>query len=183
MATFVPFDPGKLDDATLQKPELVRAKFNEAVAAVKVRDTEIDRLASVNTELSQRAAEAQKALASRSAELDAARKELASQAGRLQDLSEKLKLLQTSPPKIGVQDLVSQFKVNVDRINADVLSQKTSGMLVDSVEVEVRGGIDVQDGLHITQLPASALGVQSVSVLKFNLKPASVLKIVDDDLG
>ena len=76
---------------------------------------------------------------------------------------EKLKLLQTSPPKIGVQDLVSQFKVNVDRINADVLSQKTSGMLVDSVEVEVRGGIDVHDGLHITQLPASALGVQSVS--------------------
>ena len=82
-----------------------------------------------------------------------------------------------------MQDLVSQFKVNVDRINADVLSQKTSGMLVDSVEVEVRGGIDVQDGLHITQLPASALGVQSVSVLKFNLKPASVLKIVDDDSG
>ena len=44
MATFVPFDPGKLDDDTLKKTELVRAKFNEAVSAVKVRDSEIDRL-------------------------------------------------------------------------------------------------------------------------------------------
>ena len=36
-------------------------------------------------------------------------------------------------------------------------------------------------GLHITQLPASALGAQSVSLLKFDLRPASALKIVDDD--
>jgi FtsZ-binding cell division protein ZapB len=181
MATFVPFDPGKLDDDFLKKPELVRGKLNEAVQAVKVRDSEIDRLSLVNTDLQARTAEAQKALAARSTELEAVRKELATQAGRVQDLSEKLKALQTATPKIGVQDLVGQFKTNIDRINADVLSQKTSGMLVDSVEVEVRGGIDVADGLHITQLPASALGVQSVSVLKFNLKPASVLKIVDDD--
>ena len=36
-------------------------------------------------------------------------------------------------------------------------------------------------GLHITQLPASALGAQSVSLLKFDLRPASALQIVDDD--
>ncbi len=49
-------------------------------------------------------------------------------------------------------------------------------MRIDSVEVEVRGGIDVSDGLKISQLPVSALGAQSVSVLKFNLRPASTLK-------
>jgi hypothetical protein len=103
------------------------------------------------------------------------------QASRVQVLSEQLKALELSPAKIGVQDLVSQFKGNIDRINAEVVNQKAPGMLVDSVEVEVRGGIDVQDGLHITQLPASALGAQSVSLLKFNLRPASALKIVDDD--
>lgn len=36
-------------------------------------------------------------------------------------------------------------------------------------------------GLHITQLPASALEAQSVSLLKFDLRPASALQIVDDD--
>ena len=54
-------------------------------------------------------------------------------------------------------------------------------MLVDSVEVEVRAGIDVSNGLQISQLPASALGANSASVLRFNLRPSSPLKIVEDD--
>lgn len=178
---FVPFDPGRLDDDTLKRVDVVRGKLNEAVQAVKLRDTEIDRLGSVNRDLQGRVTEVEQSLATRVTELEATRKELAVQAGRVQDLSEQLKRLQTAPPKIGVQDLVSQFKGNIDRINADVVTQKAPGMLVDSVEVEVRGGIDVQDGLHITQLPASALGEQSVSVLRFNLKPATVLRIVDDE--
>lgn len=177
---FVPFDPGRLDDDTLKRVDVVRGKLNEAVQAVKLRDTEIDRLGSVNRELQGRATEVQQSLAARVTELEATRKELAVQAGRVQELTEQLQRLQAAPPKIGVQDLVSQFKGNIDRINADVITQKVPGMLVDSVEVEVRGGIDVQGGLHITQLPASALGEQSVSVLRFNLKPATVLRIVDD---
>ena len=181
MATLVPFDPGKVDDDALRRTDLVRAKFNEAVLAVNARDGEIKRLEGVTVDLQARVAEAQKAVVERSDELQATRKELALQAGRVQALSEQLKTLELSPAKIGVQDLVSQFKGNIDRINAEVIDQKTPGMLVDSVEVEVRGGIDLQDGLHITQLPASALGAQSVSLLKFNLRSASALKIVDDD--
>lgn len=184
MATqFTPFDPGKLTDENLRNLDLVRGKFNEAVQAVAVRDTEIQRLGLVATDLQRRAADAQATLATRDAEVAGLRKELATQAGRVQELSDKLEALQTSPPKIGVQDLVGRFKLDIDRINADVVSQKATGMLVDSVEVEVRGGLDVQDGLHITQLPASALGVSSVSVLKFNLRPSSPLKIVDDEGG
>jgi hypothetical protein len=182
MATqFVPFDPGKLTDESLKNVDLVRGKLNEAVQAVGLRDTEIQRLAIANSDLTRRTLETDKALAARATELESVRKELATQAGRVNELSDKLAALQAAPPKIGVQELVNHFKTNIDSINADVISQKASGMLVDSVEVEVRGGIDVQDGLHITQLPASALGVQSVSVLKFNLRPSSALKIVDDE--
>ena len=47
--------------------------------------------------------------------------------------------------------------------------------------VEVRGGIDVSNGLQISQLPVSALGANSASVLRFNLRPSSPLKIVEDD--
>jgi FtsZ-binding cell division protein ZapB len=182
MATkFVPFETGTLNDQNLKNVDFVRGKFNEAVQAVTVRDTEIERLATTNVSLQKQFTDADALATTRATEIEKLRKEVATQAGRAQDLSDKLAQLQTAIPKIGVQDLVNHFKTNIDSINADVVSQKTSGMLIDSVEVEVRGGIDVSDGLHITQLPASALGVASVSVLKFNLRPTSALKIVDDD--
>ena len=176
--TFVPFDVSGLGGDNIRNVDLVRGKINEAVQAVNVRDAEIQRLAKVNAELEK---DASRVAAERNTEVQGLRKELAVQAGRVQELKDKLAQIETKMPKIGVQDLVSQFKGNIDRINADVISRKSTGMLVDSVEVEVRGGIDVSDGLHITQLPPSALGVQSVSVLKFSLRPTSALKIVEDD--
>lgn len=181
MATrFVPFETGTATEQNLKDAVFVRGKLNEAVQAVGVRDTEIERLSKVNATLE---GERATLVAERDREVQSLKKEIANQAGRVQELSDKLVQLQMAVPKIGVQDLVSQFKGNIDRINDEVITRKTSGMLVDSVEVEVRGGIDVSDGLHITQLPASALGVASVSVLKFNLKPTSQLKIVEDDEG
>ncbi len=183
MATsnFLPFDLGTVDDVKLRDTTFVRGKFTEAVQAVGVRDAEIQRLANVNGSLQKQFDEANRLTATRDVELANVRKELAVQAARVNELTDKIAQAAIAVPKIGVQDLVSQFKGNIDRINADVISRKSTGMLVDSVEVEVRGGIDVTDGLHITQLPASALGVASVSVLKFNLRPTSALKIVEDD--
>lgn len=179
--TFVPFEIGGLTGDNLRNIDLVRGKFNEAVQAVNVRDAEIQRMSNVNGDLQKQFAEANRLVTVRSDEVTGLRQELAVQAGRVQELNDKLAQITIKVPKIGVQDLVSQFKGNIDRINADVISRKTTGMLVDSVEVEVRGGIDVSDGLHITQLPSSALGEASVSVLKFSLRPTSALKIVEDD--
>ena len=181
MATRIePFD-GRLDDASLRNVELVRSKLKEAVQAVDVRDGEIKRLASTADTLQKEVAQSNQLVLASREEVAGLQKELAVQVGRVQELKDRLDQVELKPPKIGVQDLVTQFKTDVDRINADVLSRKTTGMLVDSVEVEVRGGIDVTNGLHITQLPAAALGAQSVSVLKFNLRPTSALKIVEDD--
>ncbi|GEM_PF-5926264 len=178
---FPPFDVGMVDDAKLKDTPFVRGKFTEAVQAVGARDTEIQRLANVNSALQRQFDEANRLTHARDTELAGLRKELAVQAARVQELSDKIAQAAIAVPKIGVQDLVGQFKGNIDRINADVISRKSTGMLVDSVEVEVRGGIDVTDGLQITQLPASALGVASVSVLKFNLRPTTALRIVEDD--
>jgi hypothetical protein len=180
MATrrFLPFEIDKLTDEKLKDTVLVKGKLNEAVQAVEVRDTEIDRLAKVNVTLEKNA---EQQTAQHSEQVQKLNKELALQAGQVQELKDKLDQATLNGPKIGVEELVSRFKTDVDRINADVISRKTPGMRIDSVEVEVRGGIDVSDGLKISQLPASALGAQSVSVLKFNLRPASTLKIVDDD--
>ena len=182
MATrFVPFDPGTVNDSNIRNVDFVRAKFNEAVQAVTVRDTEIQRLGESHAELSRQLGAATQAVVGRDAELGGLRKELAAQAERSQRLAAELEQIKTQTARIGIQDLVGQVKQGVDRINSEVIAKKTPGMLVEGVEVEVRGGIDVKDGLQITQLPASALAEHSVSLLKFTLRPSSPLKIVDED--
>lgn len=182
MATFFPkFEIKDFPETSFRNPELVKSKLTEALAAVNVRDKEIERLALNHQELETKFTEASRTVAVNNTELQSLRKELATEIGRSQELRERLDKVDLHLPKISVQDLVSQFKGNIDRINAEVISRKTEGMLVDNVEVEVRGGIDVSSGLFISQLPASALGANSASVLRFNLRPSSPLKIVDDD--
>lgn len=182
MATLrlLPFDVSNVTDTNLRNVDFVRGKINEATQAVSARDAEIQRLGSANTELSKQATTAAQNLALRDAELVGLRKELATQAERNQGLAAELEKMKTQTAAIGIQDLVGQVKLGVDRINTEVLAKRTPGMLVDGVEVEVRGGLDVRDGLKITQLPAAALAEHNVSVLRFNLRPSSPLKIVDE---
>ncbi len=163
-------------------------KFTEASRTVEANSMELQSLrkdlateASRAQDLEKKFTEASRAVAIGNTELQTLRRDLATEVSRAQELSERLEQANVNLPKISVQELVSQFKGNIDRINAEVISRKTDGMLVDNVEVEVRGGIDVSNGLRIAQLPASALGANSASVLRFNLRPSSPLKIVEDD--
>ena len=183
MATniFPKFDIKDFSDVSIKNPELVKGKLVEAVTAVNIRDKEIDRLALNNQDLEKKFTEVSLTVAVSNTEMQSLRKELATEVGRTQELRERLDKVNINLPKISVQDLVGQFKGNIDRINAEVINRKTEGMLVDSVQVEVRGGIDVSSGLFISQLPASALDANSASVLRFNLRPSSPLKIVEDD--
>lgn len=176
-----PFVIGDLSDATLKNLEGVRGRLTEAVRAVSDRDVEIQRLAGVNGALQQQLDNVGTTLQNRTLELGNARQELATQVTLVQELRVELEKIKTATPKIRVQDLVQQFKSNVDLINTQVIQGKTAGMVVDNVEVEVRGGIDVTSGLQITQLPVSQLGSSTVSTLKFNLRPTVALKIVDED--
>lgn len=176
-----PFSAGDLSDATLKNLEGVRSRLTEAVRAVSDRDVEIQRLTGVNGALQQQFDSVSATLQNRTIELGDLRQQLAAQVTLVQDLRTELDRINTATPKIRVQDLVQQFKSNVDLINTQVIQGKTAGMVVDNVEVEVRGGIDVSSGLQITQLPASQLGSSTVSTLKFNLRPTIALRIVDDD--
>ena len=186
MATIrlVPFDVSGVTDVSVRNVDFVRGKINEATQAVSVRDAEIQRLSGANAELNQQLSTAAQNVLVRDTELTGLRKELAKQAERNEALSSELVKIKTTTATIGIQDLVSQVKQGVDRINTEVLTRKAAGMLVEGVEVEVRGGLDVSDGLKITQLPAAALAEHNVSVLRFNLRPSTPLKIVDesDDL-
>lgn len=176
-----PFNVGDLSETALKDIRQVRLRFAEAERAVGERDLEIQRLTASGISLQEQVETLNATLGKRLAELGNVRQELATQAAVVQDLRAQLDKLQTAAPKIRVQDLVQQFKLNVDAINTQVLAGKTPGMLIDHVEVEVRGGIDVSEGLRIAQLPANLLGATTVSTLKFNLRPSSSLKIVEDE--
>ena len=169
-----------LDDDSLRQLTVVRQKLIDAASAVKLRDTEIDRLTRESTDQQARLALSERSLQQRALELEATKSALAEQVNLGRALSEQLAQATQQLPKIGVQALVGQFRQQIDQVNAGVLAQAGGGMLVDSVEVEVRGGLDVDGGLHLTQLPGSALSAAALSTLRFNLRPAATLRIADD---
>ena len=94
--------------------------------------------------------------------------------------STKLDAATLVPPRITVENLVAQFRTDVEKINHDA-RLTVRGMVVDNLEVEIKGGIDVTKGVCLTQLPANVLDAQSASTLRFSLKPAATLRMVDDD--
>ena len=175
------FDPGPITDAQLRDPAFVRGKFGEAVRAVAERDDELKRVTTQNEVVTARADKLEVSLKASDAELQSVKVALATEATRAQTLADRVKQLETVTPKISVQGLVTQFKSDVDKINREVLANPSlAGMLVDSVEVEVRGGLDVSQGVQITQLPPGELNGASASTLRFNLRPSVTMRIVDD---
>lgn len=167
MPISINFNPGKISDVQLRDPVFVKTQFDTAVRAVAERDQEL-----VLVNARQLAA---------ATELLTVKQALATESLRAAGLEDQIKRFQTDAPKIAIQELVTQFKSDIDKINRDVLANPTlAGMLVDSVEVEVKGGIDVSQGVRFSQLPHGELTGASASTFRFNLKPSAVVRIVDD---
>lgn len=192
MATTTPprFQPATLDARQLNDPQLLRARLDEAGAAAVTRDAVI---AERDAQLAQSvkdlaAASAQsKALLGTVATHEATIKASSAQIAELSNtnlaLQAQLDKLTVERPKIAVDDLVRQFSSGIEKLNTEARKIGGSAIFVDNLEVEIKGGIDVADGLRITQLPESAISAESVSTLRFTLKPSAVIRMVDDDDG
>jgi uncharacterized phage infection (PIP) family protein YhgE len=84
-------------------------------------------------------------------------------------------------PKIQVNRLVTDLRTQIEGINAEVMKNPgPGGMLVDGCQFEIKGGLDVTDGLFITQLAEGVLGADTVSTIRFTLRPAAVVRVIDD---
>ena len=185
---------GTLADADLRNIDFVRGKLAECVSSLDVRDAEINRLGGVlagqQTDLSsardqivqQSSALAQKDVILNQQKSDLAQRDqrIAELVGANADLRGKLEAATLVPPRISVETLVAQFRTDVEKINHDA-RLTARGMVVDNLEVEIKGGIDVTKGVCLTQLPAHVLDAQSASTLRFSLKPAATLRMVDDE--
>jgi hypothetical protein len=86
-------------------------------------------------------------------------------------------------PKIKVDQLVVAFRDQVAQMNKAVLSEPRPDhqpVMVEQMDVELKGGLDVSSGLQFVQLRPEQLSAASVSTVRFTLRPGSTIKIVDD---
>ncbi|MGR0482080.1 MAG: hypothetical protein ACTFAL_11935 [Candidatus Electronema sp. V4] len=81
-----------------------------------------------------------------------------------------------------VDQLVSGFRTQIESLNAEAIRKQVGGsMLIENCEVEIKGGLDITDGIQLITLAESALGANTVSTLRFSLRPAPVVHIADDE--
>lgn len=185
-------DISKLTDEELRNPDFVKTKFAELNGAVDARDAEISRhtgtiaalqadIVAVRTD----AALKDSLLTQKNQDISLRETRIAELLTANQDLRRQFEDAAKLQPKIRIDSLVNQFRSDIEKINREALAQvntNAQAMIVDNLEVELKGGIDVSEGVRISQLPDSALNAQSVSTLRFKLKPLTVIRMVDDDL-
>lgn len=175
-------------DLQLSDPAFSRLQINDLASKIQQRDdglAERDKqLVALSSETARQQVllDATKAdLTRRDATIDAAHREIAELLAAKNDLTKQLERVTVNRPKIAVDDLVRQFSGSVERINADARKAGGTAFLVDNLRVEIKAGIDVSNGLRLSQLPESAIGVESVSTLSFALTPNAIIRIVDDE--
>jgi DNA repair exonuclease SbcCD ATPase subunit len=96
-------------------------------------------------------------------------------------LQKQLDAVSQSRPRIGVADLLQQFRNNLDGINKAVTEgREKRGVVVDQMEVEVKGGLELKEGIQLTQLLPQEVTPASVSTIRFSLRPTSTIKIVEE---
>ena len=184
-------DIGKLTDEELRNPDFVKTKFAELNGTVDARDAEISRhtgaiaalqadIVAVRTDVALK----DSLLTQRDRDISLHETRIAELLTANQDLRRQLDDAAKVQPKIRIDSLVNQFRGDIEKINREALAQvntNAQAMIVDNLEVELKGGIDVSEGVRISQLPDSALSAQSVSTLRFKLKPLTVIRMVDED--
>jgi len=192
MATTTPprFKPVPLNEQQLRDPQMLRARLDEASAAVVTRDTVIAerdaQLAQLVKDLAAASAQSKallETITTHEVTIKANSAQIAELSNTNRALQAQLDKLTVNRPKIAVDDLVRQFSSGIEKLNTEARKIGGSTMLVDNLEVEIKGGIDVTAGLRITQLPESAINAESVSTMRFTLRPSTVIRMVDDDDG
>jgi hypothetical protein len=116
-------------------------------------------------------------------QLASAESKLGDALARNLELQKQLDALSQTRPQMGVEKLVEQFRTSLDGINKAVMETKDAekrGVVVEQMEVEIKGGLDLQQGIQLTQLLPQEVTPASVSTIRFSLRPVSTIKIVED---
>lgn len=131
----------------------------------------------------------EKALATsreKDAQLSRAAAELTATLQKNQELTSALEAATSARPAIRVDELIGQLRTAVETLNGSARKSGQQGggesLLVDCFEVEVKAGVDLKDGLRLTQLQGREISAESVSTIRFALRPVPRLTIVEDSI-
>jgi hypothetical protein len=85
--------------------------------------------------------------------------------------------------KKSIDNIASFFKDSLTKVNNESLNPEKIGngdirYVIDNFDVELKGGISIEnENVFFTQLNVSEINQQSVSTLKFSVKPIITTKI------
>lgn len=85
--------------------------------------------------------------------------------------------------KKSIDNIASFFKDSLTKVNNESLKPEKMGngdikYIIDNFDVELKGGISIEnENVFFTQLNVSEINQQSVSTLKFSVKPIITTKI------
>jgi predicted RNase H-like nuclease (RuvC/YqgF family) len=83
----------------------------------------------------------------------------------------------TKRPAMNVMDISNSFKRVLVNINEQ---QAKDHVMIENMEVEVKGGISLDGGVVMQQMLPGELTPQSVSTIRFTLRPVSTIKVDEE---
>lgn len=188
MATTTRFTIPRFTDRQLSDPVFSRMQINDLAARIQQRDAVLaerdKQVLTLSAQVTKQQVQLETAkadVAKRDTTITASNRQIADLLAKNADLLRQIETLTVNRPKIGVDQLVTQFTSSVERLNTEARTRGGTAFLVDDLQVEIKAGIDVSDGLRLSQLPDAAIGVDSVSTLRFALRPNAVIRAVDDE--
>jgi hypothetical protein len=107
------------------------------------------------------------------------KEEIADLRAKNQDLVNNIEDLYQERPKMKINDLTNHFKEVINKINKSETKSGEAGVMIENLEVEIKGGMDMTDDLYLTQIPGQQLSPESISRVKFSLKPTPTIKIAE----
>lgn len=103
--------------------------------------------------------------------------ELATLMEENQRLTVKLDEHITKRPTMNVADISNSFKRVLVNINEQ---QAKDHVMIENMEVEVKGGISLDGGVVMQQMLPGELTPQNVSTIRFTLRPVSTIKVDEE---
>lgn len=161
--------------------ERIRGRLGVAESELREKDRRIAefhvRLTSAEAHLVAR----EEQLRQRDAQLQEFQTKASELANKNLELQREIERIRGERPRVHVDKLIEQFRTQLTAINkaATVTAEEGPSVLVNQMEVEIKGGLDLHEGIQVTQLLAQELSPQSVSTIRFSLKPATAIKVIE----
>ena len=185
MPSPLPYDPDILNNKfkKLDELEIKVNKLSEIENKInKISDLEIE-LKKVTFEKEAYIQEIKKVDAvnkEKDSQISQLKSELANVIKKNQELTNVLETTVKLRPVMKIEDLTSHFKEVITKLNKQQPAEGEAGVVIEQLEAEIKGGLDLKEGVQLSQILPQELSPQNVSSVKFTLRPTTPIKIAKD---